>query len=128
MKSRRNFILSLGLGIPTLFSAKALANSGEDIRKLRENATRLKEDERTAILMGYKEDATNVDRKKFPKYKPGQSCANCFLNNGKKGDKDVLCTAMYRRVVPTGWCRVYRSREEFDKFFKRDPDKKGPGN
>ena len=129
MKSRRNFILSLGLGSSTLFSAKALADPGDRIRKLRENATKLKETERDAKLLGYKEDATKVDPKKFTKYKTGQSCANCFLGNKTKGDKtkgnkDLLCTATYRKVAPTAWCKLYRSREEFDKFFKRDADKK----
>jgi hypothetical protein len=73
--------------------------------------TKLVETERSAILMGYKEDATKVDRKKYPKYQLGQTCAGCFLYNGKKGEADALCTAMYRRVVPTGWCIVNRPRK-----------------
>lgn len=105
MQTRRTFIMSLGMGTTAVLAAQSMADERPTLP-----LTKLKEDERTARIMGYKEDATKVNVKKHPKYKPGQQCENCFLYNGKAGDKQGRCTAMYRIVVPTGWCKVHRAR------------------
>ena len=97
--------MSLGMGTTAVLAAQAMADEPPALP-----LTKLKEDERTARIMGYKEDATKVNAKKYPKYKSGQQCGNCFLYNGKVGDKQGRCTAMYRIVVPTGWCKVHRAR------------------
>jgi hypothetical protein len=36
-----------------------------------------------AAALGYKADASKVDKAKFPKYAAGQQCSNCALFQGK---------------------------------------------
>jgi hypothetical protein len=48
-------------------------------------APHLDEKDATAQSLGYKHDATKVDKAKFAKYKAGETCANCQLYQGKPG-------------------------------------------
>lgn len=38
-----------------------------------------------AAALGYKADASKVDKAKFPEYAAGQVCDNCALYQGKAG-------------------------------------------
>ena len=55
--------------------------------KAQESKPHLDENDPQAVQLGYKHDATKVDKKKFPTYKPGETCGNCQLFQGKP-DKD----------------------------------------
>src|SRR5437660_12374289 len=46
-------------------------------------AARLDEKDAQAQSLGYKPDATKVDKAKFAKHVPGQNCANCTFYQGK---------------------------------------------
>jgi hypothetical protein len=62
-----------------------------------------------AKSLGYVEDATTVDAKANPNYKPGQVCANCLqAPTAKPGMADVPCNIFAGRpVAAKGWCKVY---------------------
>ncbi|MFW8565362.1 high-potential iron-sulfur protein [Orrella sp. 11846] len=63
-----------------------------------------------AIALGYKTDATTVDKAKFPKYQAGQDCATCQLYTAKS-DKDGTCTIFPGKMVAsTGWCNLWVKR------------------
>ena len=65
-----------------------------------------------AKSLGYVEDATKVDAKTNPNYKPGQTCANCLqAPTAKPGDALVACNIFAgRQVAAKGWCKVYVKR------------------
>lgn len=65
-----------------------------------------------AKSLGYVEDATKVDAKANPNYKPGQLCENCLqAPNAKAGAAEVPCNIFAGRpVAAKGWCKVYVKR------------------
>lgn len=68
----------------------------------------LSESDPTAQSLGYKEDATKVDKAKFPKYQAGEDCSNCQLYQGKAGAKNGPCPIYGGKLVEAkGWCNAY---------------------
>lgn len=65
-----------------------------------------------AKSLGYIEDATKVDAKANPNYKPGQVCANCLqVPKGKETGDLIPCNIFAgRNVAAKGWCKVYVKR------------------
>ena len=69
---------------------------------------RLDEKDPLAQSLGYKHDATKVDKVKFPKYQAGQACANCQLYTGKAADQWGPCPIFSgKEVSAKGWCSSY---------------------
>lgn len=61
-----------------------------------------------AVALGYVADAKNVDRKKFPKFAPGQLCSNCALYQGKATDPAAACAIFPgKKVAGPGWCSAW---------------------
>jgi hypothetical protein len=61
-----------------------------------------------AQSLGYKHDATKVDKAKFVKYKIGETCANCQLYQGKAGEARGPCPIFSGKAVSAkGWCSAY---------------------
>ena len=62
-----------------------------------------------AKALGYVVDATKVDAKANPNFKPGQMCANCLqAPTAKPGMAEVPCNIFAGRpVAAKGWCKVY---------------------
>jgi hypothetical protein len=103
---RRTLLKGALLGVATvpvsaLLSRTATAASG-----------RVDPNEPQAKSLGYVEDATKVDAKANPNFKPGQNCANCLqAPKAKPGDKEVACNIFAGRpVAANGWCKVYVKR------------------
>jgi High potential iron-sulfur protein len=85
--SRRSFLItSIGAVSALALSREALAD-----------APMLAESDPTATALGYKADATKVDKTKYPKYAAGQDCAACMLYQGKKGSASGPCGALWRK-------------------------------
>jgi len=65
-----------------------------------------------AKSLGYVKDATKVDPKANPNFKPGQVCANCLqVPKGKETGAQVPCNIFAGRLVEAkGWCKVYVKR------------------
>jgi hypothetical protein len=65
-----------------------------------------------AKSLGYVTDATTVDAKANPNYKPGQHCANCLqVPAGKDTGPEIPCNIFAGRLVDAnGWCKVYVKR------------------
>lgn len=71
--SRRSFLItSVGVVSAMALSREALAA----------DLPMLSESDPAAQALGYKMDATKVDKAKFPKYAAGQDCAACMLYQG----------------------------------------------
>lgn len=96
--SRRSFlIITLGIGSSLARSGAAL---GEE--------PKLSEADPAAQSLGYREDATKVDKTRFPNYVAGQDCSNCSLYQGKAGDPWGGCLLFgNKQVAAHGWCKSY---------------------
>ena len=58
-----------------------------------------------ASALGYKANATAVDKAKYPKYAAGQDCDNCALFQGKVGAATGGCALFAgKQVAGKGWC------------------------
>ncbi|GLU34009.1 high-potential iron-sulfur protein [Trinickia caryophylli] len=100
-QSRRTFLItSLGAVSAVALSGQAFA----DTPKVAEN-------DPTAVALGYKEDATKVDKAKFPKYAAGEKCDNCTFYQGKPTDAYAPCPMFAgKQVKGTGWCNAYNKK------------------
>jgi hypothetical protein len=64
-----------------------------------------------AVALGYRANAAEVDRARYPKYVTGQQCANCALFQGKAGEPSGGCTLFSGRQVAAGaWCSAYNRK------------------
>jgi hypothetical protein len=65
----------------------------------------------TAKALNFVTDASEVDAKANPTYKPTQKCANCAQFQGKPGDASAGCTIFAGHSVPAkGWCKVWAQK------------------
>jgi hypothetical protein len=98
MKNRRIFLMTVaaaGFGLSGVARAQA----------------RLEEKDPQAVGLGYVHDATKVDRKKYPKYAPGQVCSNCALYKGQASDAWGGCTIFgAKQVAGPGWCTAWAKK------------------
>ncbi len=102
MSNRRTFIK---------VAATALAGAAALSRHVYAQAGRLEESDPAAAALGYKRDASKVDKAKFPKYAPGQICANCILFQGKAADPSAPCAAFAGKSVEgKGWCSAWNRK------------------
>ena len=69
------------------------------------------ETEPQAAALGYKANATSVDKAKYPKYAAGQACSNCALYQGKADSASGGCALFAgERVAGEGWCSAYAEK------------------
>ncbi|GAB7534238.1 high-potential iron-sulfur protein [Burkholderia sp. 3C] len=95
--SRRSFLIT------SIGTMSALALSREAFA-----APMLSETDPTAVALGYKADASKVDKAKFPKFAAGQDCAACSMYQGKKGSTSAGCIAFPGKdVAAKGWCSAF---------------------
>jgi len=64
-----------------------------------------------AAALGYKANATAVDKAKYPKYAAGQACSNCALYQGKADSAACGCSLFSaKQVAGKGWCSAYAKK------------------
>jgi hypothetical protein len=102
-RSRRAFIALAGAtGAAVLAGVRpalTLAQGGA------QQLPHLAESDPTAKALGYVEDASKVDKTKFPAYKPGAKCATCNFFQGKPSDAYGPCQIFPgKSVAGNGWC------------------------
>jgi len=65
----------------------------------------------TASALGYSEDSTKVDEKKYPLHKATQVCSTCVQFKGKAGDARGGCNIYAGKSVNShGWCSVWAQK------------------
>ncbi|MEM5389353.1 high-potential iron-sulfur protein [Paraburkholderia phymatum] len=99
--SRRTFLItSIGVASSLALSRQAFAD-----------APKVAESDPTAQALGYKEDATKVDKAKYAKYAAGQDCGNCSFFQGKATDAYAPCPMFAgKQVANKGWCSAYNKK------------------
>jgi len=64
-----------------------------------------------AVGVGYKADASKVDKAKFPKFAAGQNCANCALFQGAASASSAGCALFPgKQVAGKGWCNAWAKK------------------
>ena len=97
--SRRHFVLQIVAGAAGIGSLDARAQGA---------GPKLSESDPQAVGLGYKEDTTKVDDKKYPKHAPDQKCASCQLFQGKATDASGGCALFAgKQVAAAGWCSAW---------------------
>lgn len=69
------------------------------------------ESDAQAAALGYKADATKVDKSKQPKYAAGQVCTNCALFQGAASAAAGACPLFAgKQVAGKGWCSAWAKK------------------
>lgn len=99
--SRRTFLItSIGVASSLALSRQAFAD-----------APKVSESDPTAVALGYKNDAAQVDKAKYAKYAAGQQCNNCQFFQGKPADAWAPCPMFGgKQVSGKGWCSAYTKK------------------
>lgn len=99
--SRRTFLItSIGVASTLALSRQAFAD-----------APKVTESDPTAQALGYKADASKIDKAKFAKFAAGQQCSNCSFFQGKAGDAFGPCQMFAgKQVAAGGWCSAYNKK------------------
>ena len=97
--SRRQFIILSAAGACTLaLNGKVQAQA------------MVSETDPQAVALGYKADATKVDKAKFPKYAASQICGNCALYQGGAAAAGACPLFAGKQVSSKGWCSAYNKK------------------
>jgi hypothetical protein len=91
-----------------LRGAAAIAASSGFIRlAFADSLPMLSEADPMAQALGYRADATKVDKTKFPQYAAGQTCSTCSLYAGTGAPSGPCPIYAGKSVAATGWCASY---------------------
>ncbi|MFW9595745.1 MAG: high-potential iron-sulfur protein [Macromonas sp.] len=93
-----------------VFMLQAVAASGvlAAVGSAQAAAPMLAETDAQAVALGYKADATKVDKAKQAKFVAGSNCGNCSLYQGKAGDAAGNCPLFAgKQVSSKGWCTAW---------------------
>ena len=104
--SRRRLLQGALAGIAAVPAAALIAKSASAAAAAA--AEPLKESDPTAKSLAYVTDASKVNAKANPNYKPGQTCANCLQYSGKPKAAEGPCALFPNKTVKAaGWCKVW---------------------
>ncbi len=94
---RRGFIFGLvGASLALVASARKVIAQ-----------TLLNPNEQLAKTLGYAEEATKVDAKKWPTWKAGNICSNCNLYKAVGPDRGSCTLFPGKLVKAKGWCSTW---------------------
>jgi hypothetical protein len=65
-----------------------------------------------AVSLGYVDDTTRADSKKYPKHENSQMCSNCqFYQAAQEADKVAPCMILSNKgVAAQGWCSAWAKK------------------
>ena len=69
--------------------------------------SKVDENSAQALQLGYRHDATTVDKAKQPRYAAGQNCSNCAIYQGGDAAWGGCPLFAGKQVKATGWCNAY---------------------
>ena len=95
--NRRSLLKNLG-------AAAAAVSILRSVESLAAELPHLNVKDPQAAALGYVEDATQVDAKKYPTYMKGSRCDNCLLLQGSSGAYRPCNLFTGKLVSAAGWC------------------------
>lgn len=108
IQARRRFLKVMAIGAAAApVAGSILLSSTATAADLPE----LDEADPTAMALGYKADASQVDASKFPQHQAGQTCAGCRYYQAK-GDAATGPCAIFpgKAVHAKGWCSAFAAK------------------
>ena len=95
-----------------VFIMQAIAVSGAVLTaQLVAAQAALAESDAQAVALGYKADASKVDKAKQTKYAAGQVCSNCALFQAASGAAAGACPLFAgKQVAAKGWCTAWAKK------------------
>ena len=100
--SRRAFVLTVVAGTSALAALRVSAQAA---------APKLEESDPQASALGYKADATQVDKAKHPQHAATQVCSGCNFYQGKPSDAMAPCQLFAgKQVAGKGWCTAFAKK------------------
>ena len=95
-----------------VFIMQAIAVSGAVLTAQQVAAqAALAESDAQAVALGYKADASKVDKAKQTKYAAGQVCSNCALFQAASGAAADACPLFAgKQVAAKGWCTAWAKK------------------
>jgi hypothetical protein len=103
----------MGVSRRTILRAGAVlaATAGLSSLARADSLPMLSESDPLAQALGYRADATKVDKSKFAQYAAGQACASCSLYGGAAGATSGPCPLYAGKAVSaSGWCASYAKK------------------
>jgi hypothetical protein len=98
--SRRVFIMQAAAASAAVLTAQQVAAQAA-----------LAETDAQAVALGYKADASKVDKAKQPKFAAGQACSSCALFQGASGAAAGACPLFAgKQVAAKGWCTAWAKK------------------
>ncbi len=95
----------------TFFIQSGVAASAVGVASLAHAQAMVSESDPQAVALGYKSDATQVDKTKYPKYAAGEHCGSCALFQGKPTDAAGPCPLFAGKQVLAGaWCSAWAKK------------------
>jgi High potential iron-sulfur protein len=102
--SRRDFVSTLVAGATAAVIARP-SRAADAPPSQGTEAARLDVHDPAAVALGYVENASRVDQKKYPSYVAGSNCDNCLQLQGKPGNNYRPCNLFPGKLVAvSGWC------------------------
>ena len=100
--SRRAFVVTVVAGTSALAASRVSAQAA---------APKLEETDPQAVALGYKADATKVDKAKYPQHAATQACSGCNFYQGKPTDAMAPCQLFAgKQVAGKGWCTAFAKK------------------
>ncbi len=100
--SRRTFVMTVVAGTSALAAARVCAQA---------TAPKLEENDPQATALGYKADASKVDKAKYPQHAATQLCGGCNFYQGKAADAMAPCQLFAgKQVAGKGWCSAWAKK------------------
>ena len=98
MSTRRIFMLQ---------AAASIAAASLGARALAADRPMLREDDPEAVKFSYTADASKVDPKKFPDFKPGDRCGKCQIYEDEPNNVGGCPIFTGKLVSGSGWCSAF---------------------
>ncbi len=100
--TRRVFMMQVVAGSSVLAASAAIAQT---------TPPKVSEKDPQAMALGYTEDTTKVDQKKYPKHTAEQKCSTCQLFVAKGKDPYGNCPLYPGKVASVNaWCSAYAKK------------------
>ena len=91
--------------IRTLLVSGAITAMAAPRRSLAQAAPRVDVKDPAALAVGYVENVSRIDLKKYPNYTKDSTCENCALLQGSAGENYRPCSLFAGKLVSiSGWC------------------------
>ena len=107
---RRDLLKKASFAVVSLAALSQAAHSHAQAKA--KTLPHVAENDPTAQALGYKNDAKQVDAKKYPNYRLGVDCDDCVQFEGKKGEAWGPCKIFPGKAVNShGWCSAFQPKK-----------------